>query len=156
MKWALFGLTIFINYLTASTELNLTLNEEFNMKNHAYKVLTLKEWEQAQASKKIITKLDEKDGFVHLSTASQLSATIELYFSKEDKIVLLQLEHSQIQNSLQYEAPAPPANRKGIFPHYYGELDIKAVAKVWNLDRGAFQIPIEVLLQAEQGSIENK
>ena len=156
MKWALFGLTIFINYLTASTELNLILNEEFNMKNHAYKVLTLKEWEQAQASKKIITKLDEKDGFVHLSTAPQLSATIELYFSKEDKIVLLQLEHSQIQNSLQYEAPAPPANRKGTFPHYYGELDIKAVAKVWNLDRGAFQIPIEVLLQAEQGSIENK
>ena len=156
MKWALFGLTIFINYLTASTELNFTLNEEFNMKNHAYKVLTLKEWEQAQASKKIITKLDEKDGFVHLSTASQLSATIELYFSKEDKVVLLQLEHSQIQNSLQYEVPAPPANRKGTFPHYYGELDIKAVAKAWNLDRGAFQIPIEVLLQAEQGSIENK
>jgi len=156
MKWAIFGLTIFINYLTASTELNFTLNKEFNMKNHAYKALTLKEWEQAQASKKIITKLDEKDGFVHLSTASQLSATIELYFSKEDKIVLLQLEHSQIQNSLQYEAPAPPANRKGTFPHYYGELDIKAVAKVWNLDRGAFQIPIEVLLQAEQGSIENK
>ena len=98
MKWALFGLTIFINYLTASTELNLTLNEEFNMKNQAYKVLTLKEWEQAQASKKIITKLDEKDGFVHLSTASQLSATIELYFSKEDKVVLLMVKLKFLEN----------------------------------------------------------
>ena len=129
----------------------MSLTKEFNLNNKIYKVLTLDEWEQAQASGAIITELDKADGFIHLSTATQLNATLSLYFGKEESVVLLQVEHAQIHDKLKFEAPAPPGNRTSKFPHYYGALNIKAVSKVWQLKRGAFEIPIEVMLQAEQG-----
>ena len=44
----------------------LSLTKEFNLDNQIYKVLTLDEWEQAQASGVIITELDKEDGFIHL------------------------------------------------------------------------------------------
>jgi len=121
------------------------------MKNHVYKVLTLDEWEIAETSGLIITALDQKDGFVHLSTASQLSATLALYFSQEDVIVLLQLDNSKIKDNLRYEEPITAGNRKGAFPHYYGDLNIDTISATWNLNRAAFEIPIEVILQGEQG-----
>ena len=128
----------------------MSLTKEFNLNNEIYKVLTLDEWEQAQASGVIITELDKADGFIHLSTATQLNATLSLYFGKEESVVLLQVEHAQIHDKLKFETPVPPGNRTSTFPHYYGELNINAVSKVWQLERGAFEIPIEVMLQAEQ------
>ena len=130
----------------------LSLTKEFNLDNQIYKVLTLDEWEQAQASGVIITELDKEDGFIHLSTAAQLNATLSLYFSKEESVVLLQIDHAQTQDQLRFEAPIPPGNRTSSFPHYYGDLNTNFVSKIWYLNRGAFEIPIEVMLQAEQDS----
>ena len=92
---------------------------------------------------------DKEDGFVHLSTATQLNATLSLYFDKLDSIVLLQIDESQTHEQIKFEAPIPPGNRPGLFPHYYGDLDTKSISKIWHLSRGAFEIPIEVMLQAE-------
>ena len=117
-----------------------------------YKVLTLDEWSRAQTSGIIITDLDKKDGFIHLSTAVQLNATLSLYFSKEKSVVLLQIDHAQTLQQLKFEAPSPPGNRKSAFPHYYSDLNTNFVSKIWYLNRGAFEIPIEVMLQAEQDS----
>ena len=128
----------------------MSLTREFNLNNEIYKVLTLDEWEQAQASGAIITQLDKEDGFIHLSTAIQLNATLSLYFVKEESVVLLQVEHAQIHDKLKFEVPAPPGNRISSFPHYYGDLNINAISRVWHLKRGAFELPIEVILQAEQ------
>tara|TARA_B100000579_G_C22833262_1_gene857211 strand:- start:2059 stop:2457 length:399 start_codon:yes stop_codon:yes gene_type:complete len=130
----------------------MSSNKEFNLDNLIYKVLTLNEWEKAQTSGVIITELDIKDGFIHLSTATQLNATLSLYFAKEESVVLIQVDHSQIHNRLKFEAPIPLGNRSGSFPHYYGDLNTDAVSQVWHLKRGAFEIPIEVMLQAEQGA----
>jgi len=128
----------------------MSLTREFNLNNEIYKVLTLNEWEQAQTSGAIITQLDKEDGFIHLSTAIQLNATLSLYFVKEESVVLLQVEHAQIHDKLKFEVPAPPGNRISPFPHYYGDLNINAISRVWHLKRGAFELPIEVILQAEQ------
>ena len=117
-----------------------------------YKVLTLDEWSRAQTSGIIITDLDKKDGFIHLSTAVQLNATLSLYFSKEKSVVLLQIDHAQTLHQLKFEAPSQPGNRNSAFPHYYGDLNTNFVSKIWHLNRGAFEIPIEVMLQAEQGA----
>ena len=130
----------------------MSLTKEFNLNNEIYKVLTLDEWESAQNSGVIITELDKKDGFIHLSTATQLNATLSLYFSKEESVVLLQIDHAQTQDQLRFEAPIPPGNRTSSFPHYYGDLNTNFVSKIWHLNRGAFEIPIEVMLQAEQGA----
>ncbi len=64
----------------ALSENVMSSTKEFNLDNQIYKVLTLNEWEKAQASGVIITELDIKDGFIHLSTAAQLNATLSLYF----------------------------------------------------------------------------
>ena len=130
----------------------LSLTKEFNLDNQIYKVLTLDEWEQAQASGVIITELDKEDGFIHLSTAAQLNATLSLYFSKEDSVVLLQINHGMTHEKLKFEAPISPGNRTSSFPHYYGDLKTSAVSMMWDLKRSALEIPIEVMLQAEQDS----
>ena len=130
----------------------MSVTRGFNLDNQIYKVLTPEEWSLAQASGVIITELDKKDGFVHLSTATQLNATLSLYFSKEESVVLLQIDNTQIHNKLKFEAPAPPGNRTSSFPHYYGDLNTNFVSEIWHLNRSAFEIPIEVMLQAEQGA----
>ena len=79
----------------------------------------------------------------------QLNATLALYFAKEKTVVLLQIDHSQTHDKLKFESPVPPGNRTSSFPHYYGDLNTNAISKIWNLGRGAFEIPIEVMLQAE-------
>ena len=138
--------------ISAISENVMGSTKEFNLDNQIYKVLTPNEWDKAQALGVIITELDIKDGFIHLSTAAQLNATLFLYFAKEESVVLLQVDHSQTHDRIKFEAPIPAGNRSGLFPHYYGDLNIDAVSRVWHLKRGAFEIPIEVMLQAEQGA----
>jgi uncharacterized protein (DUF952 family) len=105
---------------------------------------------KGKVSSKIITKLDLKDGFVHLSKASQLNASLSLYFENEKRVVLLQIDKSKIKNNLKYEFSGKSINRHGKFPHFYGILDTNMISKIWKLQRSAFCIPQEVLLQAEQ------
>ena len=78
------------------------------MDNQIYKVLTLNEWEKEGL---IITELDKKDGFIHLSLATQLNATLYLYFAQEESVVLLQVDHSQTHDRIKFEAPVPLGNR---------------------------------------------
>jgi uncharacterized protein (DUF952 family) len=150
MKKILTGLLLFSIFVIPENEMSVI--KGFNLDNQIYKVLTLDEWESAQNSGVIITELDKKDGFIHLSTAIQLNATLSLYFSKEQSVVLLQIDHMQTHDQLRFEAPIPPGNRTSSFPHYYGNLNTNFVSKIWHLNRGAFEIPIEVMLQAEQGA----
>ena len=120
------------------------------MTNDVYKILTEEEWRQGKASSQIITMLDLKDGFVHLSTASQLNASLSLYFSNESRVVLAQINLSKIKNNLKYEDARNANNRSGKFPHFYGILNTNMILKTWQLERSAFCLPQEVLLQAEQ------
>ncbi len=75
------------------------------MTNNVYKILTEDEWRKGKASSKILTKLDLKDGFVHLSKASQLTATLSLYFENEQRVVLLEINLSKIKKNPNTELP---------------------------------------------------
>ena len=122
---------------------NIALDTETSV----YKVLTLQEWEGASKTGLIITDLDQKDGFIHLSSASQLNATLALYFSQEEQVVLLQIKESEIAKDLAHEISE---KRGGEFAHLYGELSTKKISQSWHLDRSAFSIPLDVMLQAEK------
>ena len=115
--------------------------------NKVYKVLTLGEWEEASKIGQIVTALDQQDGFVHLSSATQLNMTLSLYFSKEEKVILLQINESDIIEGLTYEYAD---KRGGEFAHFYGELRTYKISQSWHLDRSAFNLPEEVILEAEQ------
>ena len=115
--------------------------------DNIYKVLNLDEWKLASNNGFIITELDQKDGFVHLSSATQLNMTLSLYFSKEEKVILLQINETDIIEGLTYEYAD---KRGGEFAHFYGELRTDKISQSWHLDRSAFNLPEEVILEAEQ------
>ena len=115
--------------------------------NKVYKVLTLGEWEEASKIGQIVTALDQQDGFVHLSSATQLNMTLSLYFFKEEKVILLQINEDDIIEGLTYEYAD---KRGGEFAHFYGELSTDKISQSWHLDRSAFSLPEEVMLEAEQ------
>ena len=124
-----------------------------NPSNHSskekkvYKVLTIKEWGEASEMGQIVTELDQQDGFVHLSSATQINMTLSLYFSDEEKVVLVEINESDIAEGLSYER----AEKRGAdFAHYYGELSTDKISQSWYLDRSAFSLPEEVMLTAEQ------
>ena len=115
--------------------------------NKVYKVLTLEEWEEASKIGQIVTALDQQDGFVHLSSATQLNMTLSLYFLKEENVILLQINEGDIIEGLTYEYAD---KRGGEFAHFYGELSTDKISQSWHLDRSAFNLPEEVMLEAEQ------
>ena len=119
--------------------------------NNVYKVLREYEWEAAKESGQITTALDEQDGFIHLSTASQLAATLAFFFKDSDSLQLLQLNLDKLdETQLVYEDPYPnEGKRKSAFPHLYSQLTIDHILESWKIKRGSFSLPEEVLFQAE-------
>lgn len=124
----------------------MTITQSEAPKN-LYKVLSKQEWEVASQSGKIATDLDQKDGFVHLSSALQLNATLTLYFAKQEEVVLLQIKQQIIEDGLTFERSE---KRGGEFAHLYGDLLVEHTSQTWFLERGAFILPPEILQEAEQ------
>ena len=143
-------------FLLSNQTYSLEANKEFSMTDKVYKVLRANEWETASNTGKIVTDLDNGDGFIHLSTAVQLAATLSFFFQDTDEVFLLQLDLEKLdKDKLLYEEPYPnEGKRKSAFPHLYSELRTDQIANVWNLERGAFSLPEEVLLQAENLTVD--
>lgn len=140
--------------VNASPQETIKFEKEFNMTNNVYKILREHEWEAALQTGKIMTDLDNQDGFIHLSTASQLAVTLSFFFHDSDSVLLLQIDLEKIDPSkLLFEEPFPnEGKRKSAFPHLYSALTTKQIANVWALKRNAFELPEEVLLQWENHS----
>ena len=119
--------------------------------NNVYKILREYEWEDAKESGQITTALDKQDGFIHLSTASQLAATLAFFFKDSDSLQLLQLDLDNIDvKKLIHEAPySNEGKRKSAFPHLYSQLMINQISESWTIERASFSLPEEVILQAE-------
>lgn len=78
--------------------------------------------------------IDLKDGYIHFSSASQLSETIRLYFAGLADQVLFQVATGPLGAELVWEA-----SRGGdLFPHLYGGLPMSAV-----LDATALDVPAD-------------
>ena len=124
------------------------------MKENVYKILKESEWEKASLTGEIITDLDKQDGFIHLSTATQLAVTLSFFFQNSDIVYLLEIDLEEIdkQNLIFEEAYPNGGKRKSAFPHLYSALKTKHIANVWTLKRNAFDLPEEVLLQGENNS----
>ena len=150
-----FSLLITCFFLSNQTY-SLEADKEFSMTDKVYKVLRANEWEIASNTGKIVTDLDNVDGFIHLSTAVQLAATLSFFFQDSDEVFLLQLDLEKLdKDKLLYEEPYPnEGKRKSAFPHLYSELRTDQIANVWTLERGAFSLPEEVLLQVENLTVD--
>jgi len=91
-----------------------------------YKVLRAAEWREAQARGAIAGSADDlRDGFIHLSTHSQLPGTLARHFSGETGLVVLEIAADRVDAGLKWE----PSRDGALFPHFYGVLPLHAVIR---------------------------
>lgn len=98
-----------------------------------YKICSAPQWREAEESGTFKGALiDLADGFIHLSTASQVRETAAKHFAGQDDLVLVAIEEAQLGSALNYEI-----SRGGQpFPHLYGPLSLDAVEWVKELPLG--------------------
>lgn len=89
-----------------------------------YKVCDMESW--ALARRQGVFKgaaVDLEDGFIHFSTADQLSETLAKHFQGQEGLVLLGVPVMRLGMALQWEV-----SRGGdLFPHLYADLPLSAV-----------------------------
>ena len=73
--------------------------------------------------------IDLRDGYIHFSTRDQLATTLELHFTGQSDLVLVEVDVSRVADQLKWE----PSRGGELFPHLYGVLRHDAVGKVFEL-----------------------
>lgn len=66
---------------------------------------------------------DLRDGFIHFSTASQVSETIRKHYADQDNLMLLKVDAASLGDGLKWE----PSRGGQLFPHLYGPLPLSSV-----------------------------
>ncbi|PWY91161.1 hypothetical protein BO70DRAFT_358594 [Aspergillus heteromorphus CBS 117.55] len=91
-----------------------------------------------------VSEIDEKSGFVHLSTAFQVPNTLQFFFKDDPLVYLLRIPYSKIAVDVKWENPegtvCGPRPKEGLFPHLYnglklGKDEVESVA-IWKNDEG--------------------
>jgi uncharacterized protein (DUF952 family) len=93
------------------------------MKQVIFKIAKAAEWRDATAKGYYSGSLDDvRDGFIHLSSKSQLPGTLEKHFRGETDLLLIAFEEDRLGPELKWET-----SRGGqLFPHLYGRLPVSA------------------------------
>jgi uncharacterized protein (DUF952 family) len=93
-----------------------------------FKIMTAAQWAQAVDDGAFIDSSDDaRDGFIHLSTAEQVSGTLERHFRGQADLVLVAFAASDLDaTALRWE----PSRGGALFPHLYGPLP--ASAALWH------------------------
>jgi uncharacterized protein (DUF952 family) len=92
----------------------------------AYKVLTSDEWAALNAGSFQGALIDMADGFIHLSTASQLTETVDRHFSGQQDLIIAAIDLAALGDTLRWES-----SRHGqLFPHVYAPL-MREVVIAW-------------------------
>ncbi len=102
------------------------------MHPRVYKLLTPAQWELFQSDRCFAgAPIDLSDGYIHLSTATQVVETASKHFATQDEIVLVEFEANNLGADLRWE----PSRGGALFPHYYGVLVLADVSQTWTLGR---------------------
>lgn len=68
--------------------------------------------------------IDEKDGYIHFSSARQLGETLSLHFRGQRNLVVFAVRSVDMGDKLRWE----PSRGGQLFPHVYGTFPMSAVA----------------------------
>jgi len=100
----------------------------------AYKVLTAPQMETLLADSTFDgAPVDLADGYIHLSTASQLAETLDKHFAGQADLHLVTVDLAVLDETLRWE----PSRGGALFPHIYGPLPMDAVIAYGPLTRDA-------------------
>lgn len=108
----------------------------------AYKVLTTDEMAALEQDGSFAGSLvDLEDGYIHLSTFEQLTATVDKHFNGQDRLHVVAVDLGAFGDTLKWEV----ARGGAAFPHLYGALPLSAVVAYGPLERdhdGAVRKPV--------------
>lgn len=89
-----------------------------------YKICERELWRVAEAAGQYRgSAVDERDGFIHFSTAAQLAETAAKHFARQIDLMLIAVDANVLGAALKWER-----SRGGeLFPHLYAPLPVGAV-----------------------------
>jgi len=92
-----------------------------------YKIFRRSEWDQfCDQGQTLGAPVDLADGYIHLSTAAQVTQTAARHFADESDLVLVALNTDSLGETLRWE----PSRGGQLFPHLYRALRLADV--VWD------------------------
>ena len=108
----------------------------------AYKVLTADQMATLEADATFAgAPVDLADGYIHMSTAEQLTETVDKHFAGQTDLHIAAVDLGSFGESLKWE----PSRGGQLFPHLYGPLLLETVIAYGPLKRsanGAVKLPI--------------
>jgi len=113
-----------------------------DMPQTAYKVLTADQMATLEQDGTFAgAPVDVADGYIHLSTAAQLTETVDRHFADQTDLHIAAVDLGSFGGSLKWEE-----SRGGqLFPHLYGPLLLETVIAYGPLDRdddGKVKLPV--------------
>jgi len=84
----------------------------------AYKILTEEQMRALEADRFEGAPIDIADGYVHLSTADQVTGTLDAHFAGRQGLFLAAVDLDAAGNAVRWESSRGGA----LFPHLYGRL----------------------------------
>lgn len=89
-----------------------------------YKICEQASWLAAEAAGQYRgSTIDERDSFIHFSTAVQLAETAARHFAGQSELILVAVDADALGGQLKWE----PSRGGDLFPHLYGMLPLRAV-----------------------------
>ena len=107
----------------------------------AYKVLTGPQMADLEAGSFAGAPIDIQDGYIHLSTAAQLTETVDKHFADEPGLWVAAVDLEALGDAIRWEVSRGGAE----FPHLYGALTLETVVAYSPLERdadGAVALPV--------------
>ncbi|GAA5876737.1 hypothetical protein JCM16303_006270 [Sporobolomyces ruberrimus] len=86
----------------------------------------------------VLSELDAKDGFIHLSSAPQLHQVLSRFFSSETSVLLLKIDYARLSGFKVVKWEQGGSNGEE-FPHLYRTLEGEYVESVEELQKGENQ-----------------
>jgi uncharacterized protein (DUF952 family) len=95
-----------------------------------YKITPASAWREAEQEGVYRGSGDDlRDGYIHFSTASQVSETARKHYRGQTGLFLVAVDAEALGEALRWER----SRNDELFPHLYGELDLRAVTAILDM-----------------------
>jgi uncharacterized protein (DUF952 family) len=97
----------------------------------AYKVLTEEDLAALQRGAFAGAPVDVADGYIHLSTAAQLTETVDKHFAGQSNLTIAAIDLAALGDAIRWE----PSRHGQLFPHLCGTLTMQTILAIGPLNR---------------------
>ena len=107
---------------------------------YIFKIIDVKEWQKVKQSETYLgSSKDIEDGYIHFSGEDQVKGTLEKYYSKQENLILLEVETLKLDHLIWEQA-----SDGNMFPHLYSPLDLSNVVDEFEVilaENGIHKLP---------------